>query len=280
MQELAGRVAVVTGGGSGIGAALGRACAVAGMKVVLGDVEAEAAEAIAKQLRSAGHEALGLAVDVRAPEALEALAERTFSEFGACHLLANNAGVALFRRVAEMELADWQWVLSVNLMGVVHGIAAFVPRMRASGEPGHIVNTASIAGLISMGDSGLAAYVASKFGVVGLSEVMRTELAADGIGVSVLCPAGVATRITDSERNRPEELRTGRSAAVPAGAPVLSDRIAAAPGTLAPADVAARVLDAVRADRLYVVTHPEWKAQVDARHAAISEAFEAAARAS
>ena len=274
MKDLEGRVAAVTGGGSGIGEALARACAAEKMKVAVGDVDGEAAQRVAEELCRAGAEAVGVQLDVRDATSVEAFAERTETAFGGCHLLANNAGVVLFRRVVDMELSDWQWVLSVNLMGVVHGVQAFLPRMRARGQGGHIVNTASIAGLVSMGDSGLAAYVASKYGVVGLSEVLRTELAPEGIGVSVLCPGGVATRITDSERNRPAELRSSRSGPT-AGA--RGPKLEEAEGILPPAAVAARILRAVREDDLYIITHPDWKPSVDARHQAIAAAFDAAA---
>jgi NAD(P)-dependent dehydrogenase (short-subunit alcohol dehydrogenase family) len=277
MEKLHGRVAAITGGGSGIGEALGHACAAEGMKVVLGDVEGSAAERVAEELRRAGAEAIGVALDVRDAASVDAFAARTDEAFGACHLLANNAGVVLFRRIVDMELEDWQWILSVNLLGVVHGIHAFLPRMRAHGQGGHIVNTASIAGLVSMGDEGLGAYVASKYGVVGLSEVLRSELAAEGIGVSVLCPGGVATRITESERNRPEELRSRRRRGRSEPARARDDRLETGQDVLPPAAVAARVLRAVREDELYVVTHPGWKSTVDARHAAISVAFASAA---
>lgn len=274
MRELAGRVAVVTGGGSGIGEALCRRLAAEKMRVVVADVEEASAGRVSEELVAAGGEALPLAVDVRDGAAVEALAQRTYREFGACHLLANNAGVALFRPALEMAPQDWEWVLSVNLLGVIHGVAAFLPRMREQGGEAHIVNTASICGLVALRGTGLAAYTASKFGVVGLSEALHDELADAGIGVSVLCPGGVATRILESERNRPGELRT--ASAPPPQAERGGER-ESREGILQPDAVAGYVLDAVRENALYVITHPDWKPLVERRHADIVAAFDAAA---
>jgi NAD(P)-dependent dehydrogenase (short-subunit alcohol dehydrogenase family) len=281
MKELRGRVAVVTGAGSGIGAALARLCAGEGMRVVLADVERAAVESVAEDLCRGGAQAAAEVVDVRDPAALAAVAERTFATFGGCHLLVNNAGVVVYRPAAELELADWRWVLSVNLDGVIHGLLAFLPRMRAQGGPAHIVNTASIAGLLPVPGAGLTAYAASKYAVVGISESLRAELAPEGIGVSVVCPGGVATRIDESERNRPAELRTG-AASTPAGkaAPMARERAEGTERFLPPEAVALRILQAVREDELYVITHPEWLPLVRERHAAIEAAFaRAAARA-
>lgn len=274
MQDLAGRVAVVTGGGSGIGEALCRRLAAEKMRVVVADVEDREATRVAGAVRDAGGDALAVAVDVRNPAAVEHLAQQTFETFGACHLLANNAGVALFRPAIDMTLQDWEWVLSVNLMGVVHGLAAFLPRMHSQGGDAHIVNTASISGLVALRGTGLAAYTASKFAVVALSEALRDELAAAGIGVSVLCPGGVTTRILESERNRPEALRTGRERAVAGERHGQRERVE---GMQSPEAVAERIVDAVRANELYVITHPDWKPLVTERHAAIAAAFDAAA---
>jgi len=278
MKELRGRVAVITGAGSGIGAALARRCADEGMRVVLADVERGAVEGVCEELRRRGTEALAEVVDVRDPAALVKLADRSWAEFGGCHLLVNNAGVVAYRPIAELELSDWRWVLSVNLDGVIHGLHAFVPRMRAQGGPAHIVNTASMAGLIPLEGAGLGAYAASKYAVVAISETLRMELAPDGIGVSVVAPGGVATRINEAERNRPQELQR-RSKAPPPD----MERIAGArkslerPETfLEPAAVALRILQGVRDDELYVITHPSWLPLVRQRHAALESAFERA----
>jgi NAD(P)-dependent dehydrogenase (short-subunit alcohol dehydrogenase family) len=279
MKELRGRVAVITGAGSGIGAALARRCAGEGMRLVLADVERGAVEDVADGLRRSGAEAVAEVVDVRDPAALMKLADRTWEAFGGCQLLVNNAGVVAYRPIAELEISDWRWILSVNLDGVIHGLHAFVPRMREQGGPAHIVNTASMAGLIPLEGAGLGAYAASKYAVVGISETLRMELAPHGIGVSVVAPGGVATRINESERNRPQELQ--RSSAAP---PPDMERVAGSrrslerPETfLGPEDVAERILQGVLDDELYVITHPSWLPLVRQRHASIESAFERAA---
>jgi NAD(P)-dependent dehydrogenase (short-subunit alcohol dehydrogenase family) len=275
MKEFRGRVAVITGAGSGIGAALAQRCAEEGMRVVLADVERAAVEEVAEKLRGHGAEALAEVVDVRDPSALDRLALRTWDSFGGCHLLVNNAGVVAYRPIAELEISDWRWILSVNLDGVIHGLHAFVPRMRAQGAPAHIVNTASMAGLIPLEGAGLGAYAASKYAVVAISETLRMELAAEGIGVSVVTPGGVATRINEAERNRPQELQ--RRTATP---PPDMERVAGSrksletPETfLGPEAVAERILQGVRDDELYVITHPSWLPLVRQRHAALEAAF-------
>jgi NAD(P)-dependent dehydrogenase (short-subunit alcohol dehydrogenase family) len=246
---------------------------------VLADVERGAVEGVAEELRGRGAEALAEVVDVRDPLALERLADRSWAAFGGCHLLVNNAGVVAYRPIAELEISDWRWILSVNLDGVIHGLHAFVPRMRAQGGPAHIVNTASMAGLIPLEGAGLGAYSASKFAVVAISETLRMELAPDGIGVSVVAPGGVATRINEAERNRPQELQ--RRAAAP---PPDMERVAGSrkslerPETfLGPEAVAERILQGVRDDELYVITHPSWLPLLRKRHASLESAFERAA---
>jgi NAD(P)-dependent dehydrogenase (short-subunit alcohol dehydrogenase family) len=279
MKELRDRVAVVTGAGSGIGAALARRCAAEGMRVVLADVERPAVEGVAAEIRRGGAEAVAELVDVRDPDALVRLADRTWEAFGACHLLVNNAGVVAYRPIAELEIADWRWVLSVNLDGVVHGLHAFVPRLRAQGGPAHIVNTASIAGLIPLEGGGLGAYAASKYAVVAISETLRRELAPDGIGVSVVCPGGVVTRINESERNRPKELERRRAPPPPDFERIAGSRrsLAQPENWLEPDAVAERILEGVRDDELYVITHPSWLPLVRERHAEVEAAFARAA---
>src|SRR5262245_46424992 len=185
------------------------------MRVVLADVEPAAVEAVAEGLRGGGAEALAVAVDVRDPAALARLADRTWERFGACHLLVNNAGVVAYRPIVDLELSDWRWILSVNLEGVIHGLHAFLPRLRRQGPPAHIVNVASMAGLITLEGAGLGAYAASKYAVVAISETLALELGPEGIGVTVVCPGGVSTRINEAERNRPSELRRSAPAAAP-----------------------------------------------------------------
>src|SRR5947209_4283023 len=207
MKDFQGKVAVVTGAASGIGRALAGKSAQEGMKVVLADIEEDALRQAEEELKASGADVLAVRTDVSKAEEVEALAQQAFDRYGAVHLLFNNAGVGTGLTVWESSLADWQWVLGVNLWGVIHGIHFFVPRMLAQDSEGHIVNTASSAGLIS--SSGLGIYKVSKHGVVTLSETLALELAGQGarIKASVLCPEWVNTRIMDSERNRPQALQ-------------------------------------------------------------------------
>jgi NAD(P)-dependent dehydrogenase (short-subunit alcohol dehydrogenase family) len=247
MDSFRDRVAVVTGGGSGIGRALAEAFAREGARVVVADVEESAATAVADGIRGRGGEALAARVDVTDLGQVQALADRAFADFGAVHVLCNNAGVALHGALQDATHRDWEWVLGVNLWGVIHGLEAFLPRMIARGQPGHVVNTASMAGLIA--SQGLGVYNASKYAVVGISETLVKDLRPHGIGVSVLCPMGVATRILQSARNRPAQLRNEREG---------TDSAVELIGKyLDPDTVASMVLAAVRANRLYVITHDE-----------------------
>lgn len=242
-----GKVAVVTGGGSGIGRALSLALAREGARVVIADLDETAMESVAREAHGCGVEALAVRTDVTELGQVQALAERAWQAFGAVHVLCNNAGVAAWGGLEKATHRDWQWVLGVNLWGVIHGIEAFVPRMIAGGQRGHIVNTASMAGLIA--SQGLGVYNTSKYAVVGLSETLAKDLKPYGIGVSVLCPMGVETRIRESERSRPAALRNAPGTAE---APVeLIGRY------LAPDTVAGMVVDAIRHDELYVITHDE-----------------------
>jgi len=244
---LRGRVAVVTGGASGIGRALSLGLAREGARVVVADRdEAGMAETVGA-IRGRGGEAIAVPTDVTELAQVQALADRAFATFGGVHVLCNNAGVAVWGGLERATHRDWQWVLGVNLWGVIHGIEAFVPRMIAQKEGGHIVNTASMAGLIA--SQGLGVYNTSKYAVVGLSETLAKDLRPHGIGVSVLCPMGVDTRIGDSERSRPAALRND--------APPAGDGVTLIGPTLAPETVAEMVLDAIRDNRLYVITHAE-----------------------
>src|SRR5215472_11781310 len=203
MRELVDKAAFVTGGASGIGLALGRAFAEAGCKVMLADIEEAALDAAVASLEGSGPEIQGVVCDVADPASVEAAAEATFSAFGKVHILCNNAGVGARGGIDHIALDNWRWVIDVNLMGVVNGVCAFLPHMRAHGEGGHIVNTASIAGMINR-FHGFHPYAATKFAVVGMSEGLAVELKPFGIGVSVLCPGVVRTNILESARNRPE----------------------------------------------------------------------------
>lgn len=272
MEEIAGKTAFVTGGASGIGLALGQAFLEAGMKVMLADIEADAlADAVERLSRWAPHVRC-VTCDAADAASVERAANETFSVFGRVHVVCNNAGVAGGSGIDDISLDTWRWVLDVNLMGVVHGIRSFLPHMRAHGEGGHIVNTAALAGLQS--GLGFSPYVASKFAVVGLSEGLAMQLRPLGIGVTVLCPGFVRTRISESGRNRPERYGPARVPAALSPAGVLAAEVAGRVSAgIDPADVAARTLAAIREGRLYVFTHPEMGGEVEERFASIVRAM-------
>jgi len=271
LRELRDRIAVVTGGGSGIGRGMALAFADAGAHVAIADIEDAPARAVAREVESRGVRALVLHVDVSDRASVEALAEKVYGEFGAAHVLCNNAGVGAGGPLDQCSDDDWRWVLGVNLEGVVHGLQAFLPRMKRQDGEKHVVNTASMAGLIAF--PGLGPYTASKYAVVGISETLRAEGASYGLGVSVLCPGLVRTNIVNSQRNRPAAL--GRA---PARPQALGERAAArmqAEG-MDPLEVGRRVRAAVLENRLYVLTHPDLESFFDARVAAIRSDFAAA----
>jgi NAD(P)-dependent dehydrogenase (short-subunit alcohol dehydrogenase family) len=250
MQELRGRVAVVTGAASGIGLGLVERFLAEGMKVVASDVEDAALAKEVSRLAAAGADVLGVRTDVRDAASVRALADETVRRYGAVHVVCNNAGVAPTGPMLDASPEDWRWVIDVNVLGVAHGVHAFAPLLRAQGE-GHIVNTASEAGLVS--SALLGAYTASKHAVVGLSESLYRELEGSGVGVSVLCPNLVRTRIFHSERNRTDgvDLTPRQQAAI---APL---REMIQQSGITPAKVAGDVVDAIRADRFWIFTHPE-----------------------
>ncbi len=255
MRELRDRVAVVTGGASGIGRGMALAFADAGAHVAIADVEDEPARAVAREVESRGVRALALHVDVSDRTSVETLAEKVYGEFGAAHVLCNNAGVGAGGPLDQCTDHDWRWVLAVNLDGVVHGLQAFLPRMKRQDGEKHVVNTASMAGLIAF--PGLGPYTASKYAVVGISETLRAEGASCGLGVSVLCAGLVRTNITSSQRNRPAALSRSR------GRPeVLAEQATARMQKegMDPLDVGRRVRAAVLENRLYVPDAPRPRA--------------------
>jgi NAD(P)-dependent dehydrogenase (short-subunit alcohol dehydrogenase family) len=262
VEELQGRVAVVTGGASGIGFALASAFAAEGMKVVLGDIEAPALDEAVAKLSASGAEVIGVPTDVSVAEQVDALAAAAVERFGAIHVACNNAGVGGGGLSWEAPLSMWEWVLGVNLWGVIHGIRAFVPILMQQDE-GHVVNTASIAGLVA--GPFMGPYNASKHAVVALSETLYHEMGmmAPQVKVSVLCPGWVATRIADSARNRPPAEEGDGTPNEGFVLPLQSfiDR------GMSPDDLATTVLAAIRAERFWILPHddtePYWEKLVN-----------------
>ncbi len=273
MKEFNDKVAVVTGAASGIGRALAERFAAEHMKVVLADVEEETLAKVEAEMKADGANVLAVPTDVSRAGDVEALAQRAFGAFGAVHVLCNNAGVAVGGVSWQQTVKDWEWILGVNLWGVIHGIRAFVPAMLDQDTEGHIVNTASGAGLHTR--PWLSMYCATKHAVVALSESLHHELALTGakLKVSVLCPAVVNTRIGESERNRPAELRdVGASQAGSPQMEVMEQAFRQLLATgLSPEQVAEAVFQAVRDESFYIVTHPETKDRVRARMTDIEE---------
>ena len=271
MKDLDGRVAVITGGASGIGLGMARRLAKEGMKIVLADIEPRALGSAVQSLGGEGAGVIGVETDVSKPDSVQALATRTLDAFGKVHIVCNNAGVAVAGATWEHSLEDWKWVLGVNLWGVVHGIRTFVPIMIEQGEGGHVVNTASMAGLLSGPFMGV--YGVTKHAVVMMTEALHHELAVRGekVRASVLCPAWVATKITDSERNRPDDLPAAQEELSAQEQMMQEMARSAIENGLSPDVVAERVLEAIRDDKFWILTHPEWKDAVKARMTAILE---------
>jgi NAD(P)-dependent dehydrogenase (short-subunit alcohol dehydrogenase family) len=255
MEQLAGKVAVVTGGASGIGRAMAQRFRDEGMTVVIADIEQGALDVTAAEL---GVDAVR--TDVSDADSVAALADAVVARHGAVHLLCNNAGVGGGGRIANQTLKDWEWVIGVNLWGVIHGLHAFLPLLLANDDGGHVVNTASMAGLAAF--PGIGVYNATKYAVVGISETLAIELEGTNVGVSVLCPGVVNTNIFTSQRNRPDHLRNPRRNAE---ARQFNAGLAVQTGIDA-AEVADKVVAAVRANELWIITHPELLEAVEQRH--------------
>ena len=274
LDHFEGRVAVITGGGSGIGAALAKACAAEGMNVVVADIDLSRAEAVAAAIKGAAAGVLAIGVDVADPASVEGGAAQVDRTFGAPDLLCNNAGVSPLGLLWDFAPEDWNWVIGVNVLGVANCIRSFVPRMIAAGRGGHIVNTASSAALNS--EPRLGAYCATKHAVLGLSDSLRVDCAPYNIGVSVLCPGGVATNISQT--------LTRRSSVDPAK-DLAADLEVFMAGTdealgitIDPDVVAALVMRGVRDGAPYIVTAPGLKPVVARRHDTILGAFDEARR--
>ena len=280
MEDVAGKVAFVTGAASGMGLAMARSFAAAGMKVVLADVEDEALERARASFGPTNADVIAIRVDVTDRDAMADAADRTEEAFGKVHVLCNNAGVAVSGSIADMAYEDWDWVVGVNVDGVVNGVQTFLPRILAHGEGGHIVNTASLAGLLPF--SGLGVYNATKYAVVGMSEAMRDDLAEQNIGVSVLCPGLVNTNIFDSGRNRPADLQSDADTAsltLPgedgdADDPEQEARMEAIRATALDPDVVGdMVLHGIQKNEAYIFTHPQYVREVNERQEEITASF-------
>ena len=263
MDDLAGRVAFVTGGASGIGLALAQSFASEGAKVVLADIEVGALEKAEESLRADGAEVIGVRCDVSDPKSLKAAGAQAIEAFEKIHILCNNAGVAPSGELDQTTPDDWNWCLGVNLMGVVHGCQFLVPRIKEHGEGGHVVNTASVAGLMALPT--LSIYTATKYAVVGISETLRGELAPFDIGVSVVCPSFVKTQLNTSCRNRPAEYGPGEpdefmTQVLPSGTE--------------PSVISDRVVRGIKRGDFYILPHPELKAGFQARADEILAAFD------
>lgn len=268
MKQFEGKTAVVTGAASGIGRALAERFAQERMQVVLADIEKDALDRAVQELEQRQHRVIGVVANTMVRESVEALAKRAVDEFGKVHIVCNNAGIAAMaggiKPIWEVSDRDWQWVMGVNFYGVLYGIQAFVPGMLAHGEEGHIVNTASLAGVMPGGGT----YGVSKHGVLSLTETLHQNFTMMGakIGASVLCPGFVNTNIFDAERNRPKDLATAAGAAIPGMAEVARNMLAAGKQ---PADVAEIVFKSIQENRFYILPHPAWDPIVRARVDAI-----------
>ncbi|MBY0402000.1 SDR family NAD(P)-dependent oxidoreductase [Myxococcota bacterium] len=256
-MEFRNRAAVITGAASGIGFGLAEAAADRGMSVVLADVEAQALARAEAAIEARGVKTLAVVTDVSSAASVDALADRAFEAFGEIGLLCNNAGVSLgvTQRIWELDRKDWEWLLGVNLWGVVHGLQAFLPRLMKQASPAHILNTASAAALIA--GPVLGPYKASKHAVLSLSETLFHDLRGTGsqIGVSVFCPDVVATRLREADRNRPTHLRLGQAAPASAEEQAFSSEWQKARG-LAPRDAAEIAFRGIEAGRFYLFTDP------------------------
>lgn len=264
--DLEGKVAVVTGGASGIGKGIAEALKNQGVELVIADIEDGALQRTAKELG-----ATGIQTDVSSADSVGALATEVVERFGTAHVLVNNAGIGPMGRIADLTLDDWKWMVGVNLWGVIHGIHSFLPILKSNEEGGHIVNTSSMAGLVGM--PGLGSYTLTKYGVLGLTEVLAKELEEDGskVGATVLCPGTIHTNIGTSSRNRPDGNDGG-----------LHDVDISQEGSevdmsgvrwMIPIEVGTIVVDCIKSGELYALTHPDWWDMVEPRFVAIASAF-------
>lgn len=266
MDQFQGKTAVITGGASGIGLAMGELFAQQGMNVVLADIEKAALDEAVNKLELSGANCVGVQTDVSSAEQVQALAEQAMARFGAVHILCNNAGVFTGGLLWEESLADYQWLLDVNVWGVVHGIRTFVPLMQQQGCDCHIVNTASMAAVTAMPYSGI--YHMTKHAVLSMSESLYHELSfhSPQVKVSVLCPEAINTGIASSERNRPAQYsREGDIVPSDARSLVMDSLAASVTGGIGPEVMAQRVLDAIREERFYILSDEVWRESANIR---------------
>ncbi len=272
MRDFKGKTAIVTGAASGIGLGIAKALAHAGANIVLADVRAGPLEAATKAIEATGARAIGVTADVSDPDSVAAAGKAALDAFGALHIAVNNAGVAMHGTPVEaVTPQEWDWVIGVNVKGVINGIRTFVPMIRAHGQGGHVVNTGSVSSLFVREGRNQGAYAMSKYAVLALSEALEQELAGSGIGVSILCPGGVNTSIFDSAATRPD--RFGGSYSRPGQEALKS---AFANGMLAPDVVGRRVLQAIQDDEFYILTHTGEREIIGARLDRIKAAFDRA----
>jgi NAD(P)-dependent dehydrogenase (short-subunit alcohol dehydrogenase family) len=269
MKDVKGKTAFITGGASGIGFGMAHAFGHAGMNVVIADIDFELARKAAEMLSKSQIKAVPIHCDVTLRSEVQRAALDAVAAFGKIHVVCNNAGVGVGGPIGTIGARDWDWIIDVNLKGVVYGVETFFPLIKSHGEGGHFVNTASLAGMFS--PANMEPYCATKFAVVAMSEGWALQLAPMGIGMSVLCPGFVRTRIHESSRTR--QSRYGERAP---DTRTDEDRAEAAKmilGGMDPEIVGARVLEAIKAEELYIFTHPEMKSAIDGRFAAIDAGF-------
>ncbi len=281
MRELAGRTAFVTGGGSGVGRGIALGLAASGMTVAVADLHRESAGKVAEEIEARGGRAFACFADVTSPRSLELAAAEVVECTGAVHVLCNNAGVmAAPGPTAALGPADWEYVFSVNVFGVVNGVRAFLPHLRAAAPEAHIVNTASLGGLFVVDGAELGVYLSSKYACVGYTECLREELAPEGIGVSVLCPGLVASKLPHtSARNRPSRYGPQPDPTLDAGAERALDEMTRERAAMAPEDVGPVVVQGILANRLHILTHPQARFLLEQRFARVLEDFDFAERA-
>lgn len=275
METLENKVAFITGGGHGIGFAIGQALAQQGAHVVLADINEQRLATAKKTLADADLNVETVVCDVADPEALRAAADFTLERFGKVHIVVNNAGVSLAGKPGSIPLEDWRWIVDINLMSVAYGVEIFTPLIQSHGEGGYFINTASMSGHIA--GPAMSPYHATKFAVVGYSESIRADLAADNIGVSVLCPAWVRTDIHNAGVNKPSRIN-GQNSGDSSGAdsePGIADIAAVIESGIAPEDLAQWVLESMRDKRFYIFSHPSMTQHLDARAALIKADYDA-----